>query len=321
MKKVLKNTIILIFLPIFSFGLFLPFRQNSAQTDTIYEPLVELPGIPSSIDTAPSAGNPCPFGDYLNVMIKLIIGIAAVLAMVMITMGGIEYLTSELISGKAAGKETIEHAILGLLIALGAWLILNTINPKLLDACLKIPMATIVIEGPDAGDGTVDPDCGTGAEKYAVGSVSLEVSSAVAKIEQGWELSEFQIFKNNRMAIILKKGSVTDPSSLISISPGLNDYAPIGTGGIGDGKTPSGNWKIIDIEYIPNQAQCSETGSNMGAAFWRLNPMTSGERGIGMHGNKAGPLGATNGCIRLKNADILALQPYVKRGTPVKIQN
>jgi hypothetical protein len=66
--------------------------------------------------------------------------------MVMIVMGGIQYMTSDLISSKEAGKEQITHAILGLLLALGAFIILNTINPKLLSACLdKLPQATIVI--------------------------------------------------------------------------------------------------------------------------------------------------------------------------------
>ena len=79
-------------------------------------------------------------------IIKLVLGIAAVLAMVMIVMGGIEYMTTELVSSKESGKETIRNAILGLLIALGAYLILNTINPKLLDACLdKLPEAKITI--------------------------------------------------------------------------------------------------------------------------------------------------------------------------------
>ena len=143
-----------------------PLKQS---TDTTYTPLAPLPGLETpgcvSIDGKPciqtdpgckfdekgnvipgSCTNSCPFGNYLNIIIKLILGIAAVLAMVMITMGGIEYMTSDLVSSKEAGKETIKNAILGLLIALGAYLILNTINPQLLSACLdKLPEAKITI--------------------------------------------------------------------------------------------------------------------------------------------------------------------------------
>ncbi|KKQ88061.1 MAG: hypothetical protein UT09_C0004G0003 [Parcubacteria group bacterium GW2011_GWF2_38_8] len=117
-------------------------------TDTTYTPLAPLPGLPEGIafETDPDI-NSCPFGKYLNIIIKLVIGFAAVLAMVMIVAGGIEYMTSELVSSKEAGKETIKNAILGLLIALGSYLILNTINPQLLSVCLdKLPEATIVIE-------------------------------------------------------------------------------------------------------------------------------------------------------------------------------
>ena len=117
-----------------------------AETNTTYIPLAPIPGLEKGVpfETDPSK-NPCPFGKYLNIIIKLIIGFAAVLAMVMIVMGGIEYMTSDLVSSKEAGKETITHAILGLLIALGAFLILNTINPQLLSVCLDLPKATITI--------------------------------------------------------------------------------------------------------------------------------------------------------------------------------
>lgn len=77
------------------------------------------------------------FGKYLNLMIAIFIGICAVLAVIMIVAGGIEYMTTELISSKEAGKERIKNAILGLLLALGAWTLLNQINPDLLDVSLE----------------------------------------------------------------------------------------------------------------------------------------------------------------------------------------
>lgn len=140
--------------------------QNSKTTDTTYTPLAPLPGfavgkdgkvLPIDTDahcTTDKSGKTtcatCPFGDYLNVMINIFIGFAAVLAMVMIVMGGIQYMTSELIPSKEAGKERIKNAILGLLLALGAFLILNTINPDLLNACIKLETVTIEIN-PDEG--------------------------------------------------------------------------------------------------------------------------------------------------------------------------
>jgi len=55
----------------------------------------------------------------------------------MIVIGGIEYMTTELISSKEAGKERIRGAILGLLLALGAWTLLNQINPDILKTDLS----------------------------------------------------------------------------------------------------------------------------------------------------------------------------------------
>src|SRR3989344_9109949 len=148
-------------------------QENTTDTNTTYTPLAPLPGLGDTIQTDPgcevdkdgnvipgSCTNPCPFGNYLNIIIKLIIGIAAVLAMVMIVMGGIEYMTSDFISSKEAGKDTIRNAILGLLIALGAYLILNTINPQLLSVCLdKLPQATITISPDDTSTGSSTSLC------------------------------------------------------------------------------------------------------------------------------------------------------------------
>lgn len=80
-------------------------------------------------------------GVYLNLMIKMFIGLCAVLAVVMIVVGGLEYMTSELVHSKEAGKSRITHAILGLIIALSAYALLYTINPDLLNKT-DIPKTT-----------------------------------------------------------------------------------------------------------------------------------------------------------------------------------
>lgn len=86
----------------------------------------------------------CAFGKYLNIVVDLFLGVAALLAMVMLVVGGINYMASELVSTKEAAKKVILNAILGLLLALGAWLLLNTINPDLLKLCLgNLPTAQV----------------------------------------------------------------------------------------------------------------------------------------------------------------------------------
>ena len=101
-------------------------------------------------------------GGYLNLMIKIIIGICAVLAMVMIVMGGIEWMTSELPGNKEHGKERIQGAVFGLVLALCAWTLLYTINPSLLVSdlsSLKDATVTVVLKTEDVAQGCTNGTC------------------------------------------------------------------------------------------------------------------------------------------------------------------
>lgn len=71
-------------------------------------------------------------GDYFNIIFKIAIGFCGVLAVVMIVIGGVQYMGDESIFGKTEAKSRITSAIFGLLIALGSYALLNTINPDLL---------------------------------------------------------------------------------------------------------------------------------------------------------------------------------------------
>ncbi|MDD5318397.1 MAG: pilin [Candidatus Pacebacteria bacterium] len=84
------------------------------------------------------SATPVDFPTYLNSMYKLGIAAAGVLAVIMIVVGGIQYMTSEAIGSKEEGKDRIWSAIWGLVLALMSFIILNTINPKLLNLNLSI---------------------------------------------------------------------------------------------------------------------------------------------------------------------------------------
>ncbi len=86
-------------------------------------------------------------GIYLNFAIKLFIALCAVAAVVMITIGGIEWAGSELISKKEDGKQRIWQAVLGLVLALSSYLILYTINPDLLNTDVDVGGASVESEG------------------------------------------------------------------------------------------------------------------------------------------------------------------------------
>lgn len=88
-------------------------------------------------------------GGYVNIMFKIIIGIVGVLAVVMLVLGGVQYMSTDAISGKESGKETIQHALGGLILALGAFVILNTINPNILNLNIGITPITISVGNDD----------------------------------------------------------------------------------------------------------------------------------------------------------------------------
>src|SRR3989344_4837402 len=75
---------------------------------------------------------------YLASIFRLAIAVAGGLAVIMIIWGGIQYMSTDAIGGKSEAKDTIQNAIWGLLLALGAYIILNTINTKLTDFNLNI---------------------------------------------------------------------------------------------------------------------------------------------------------------------------------------
>lgn len=127
-----------------------------ADEKTTYVPLAPLTG---ELEGPYETTGACPLGRYLSILFNLFLGIAAVLAMIMIFVGGIEYMGSELISSKESGMSKVKNAIAGLLLALASYLILNEINPKLLNICLgDIPNASIVVEADDYPGGVVPAD-------------------------------------------------------------------------------------------------------------------------------------------------------------------
>jgi hypothetical protein len=68
---------------------------------------------------------------FIPGVVKLAIGIAGALAVLRIIMGGITYMTSDAFDKKSDAKDTIRNALIGLLLAMSAYIILYTINPKL----------------------------------------------------------------------------------------------------------------------------------------------------------------------------------------------
>lgn len=87
------------------------------------------------------SGNVLDMQGLLNALLGLTVGVAALLAIIMIVIGGFQYMTTDSAFKMGNAKERITSAIIGLLIVLAAVLILQTINPDIvsLDVFRNVP--------------------------------------------------------------------------------------------------------------------------------------------------------------------------------------
>ncbi|MEX2514567.1 MAG: pilin [Candidatus Paceibacterota bacterium] len=100
-----------------------------AQEDTDYKFLAPIGGFGESVDVTSTSS----FTNYIQNGITIMIGFAIMAAIVLIIAAGFRYMTSVSQSGVSQAKKTMSNAILGLILALTAVLILQTINPDLVE--------------------------------------------------------------------------------------------------------------------------------------------------------------------------------------------
>jgi len=116
----------------------LPSLLLAAETD--YIPLVGIPGLndPGNMTTE----------NYINALYVIAISVAAFMAVVKLIFAGVKYIATDIVPGKEQAKKDIQNAIIGLLIVIGAVLILETINPQLtnLDALSKLEMIDVTVQ-------------------------------------------------------------------------------------------------------------------------------------------------------------------------------
>ena len=128
MKSYRNILIILVFLLLFFGGVDIALAQFSQD----YVPLQTIPGIDEEQTLA----------SYLKALFNIGIAIAGILSVIMIMYGGVKYMTTEAFSGKSDAKEIITNALIGLLLAFASWIILNTINPNLLNIDIDTSLDT-----------------------------------------------------------------------------------------------------------------------------------------------------------------------------------
>lgn len=101
-----------------------------------FTPLVGIPGIDQY--TGPGSLNL-----YINALYRLSISIAALLAVIKIVAAGAKYMLTDIVPAKEEAKKDIQGALIGLLIVIGAIIILNTVNSDLTKLNLTVPVQEI----------------------------------------------------------------------------------------------------------------------------------------------------------------------------------
>jgi hypothetical protein len=97
----------------------------------LFSPIVGFAAEPIWLIEVPLVSSDDGFSGYVNFLYLTTISVAALLAVIKIIIAGLKYMLSDIVTNKSDAISDIRGSIFGLLIILGAFLILNTINPNL----------------------------------------------------------------------------------------------------------------------------------------------------------------------------------------------
>ncbi len=110
---------------------------------------------PGVVGAAPDSKVSVSFVDYAENAYKIFLTIVVFVTVLMFIIGGLEYMTSALPAAKSNGIKRITAAFWGLVLALSSVLILNIINPDLLEIRVDFArVATNISEVPTTGGDT-----------------------------------------------------------------------------------------------------------------------------------------------------------------------
>ncbi len=101
-------------------------KKEAVNKPKTYQPLAGINGITKDSEQT-------GLKEILNFIFTWGIRVAVLLALIMIIFGGVEYMTSDAVFNKEDGIHKINAAIIGLILTLSAWLILYTINPRIVE--------------------------------------------------------------------------------------------------------------------------------------------------------------------------------------------
>lgn len=150
------------------------------------------------------------FQDYVQYAFNLLIALAAVAAVFMIVYGGFVYMTSDSFQNKSDGLRKLENAVYGLLLVLSAYLILRTIDPRLVTIPTTLVAPLNITYKPDEV-ATFFKQLSDDANRYR--TENMQIINNVAKGQQQYDQMEAQK-KALCDKLLLESGYGTEPVSV-----------------------------------------------------------------------------------------------------------
>jgi hypothetical protein len=150
---------------------------------------VYIPGLVFDREVDSSKGvASIPFlAQYISAVYKYLLGISVITAAVMIVYGGFKYVMGATVPAISSGKETIQDAVIGLVILFSSVTILNTINPNLQPGLLKVDILE-PIEMPAFADPHVSAvDLDPGLESGSL-SANPDVITAITEAAKAFRM-------------------------------------------------------------------------------------------------------------------------------------
>jgi len=188
-KKIASSLLFILFACALTFPFVHIAQAQDASTSTststgagTFVPLTHLPQIQQ-------AANSATLPVFLNQLYKICIGVAAVLAVLLIMYAGVEIMTSRgSVSSNEKAKKHIQNAILGLILVLSPTIVFGIINPDILKLNIDVSgLKPQTLNHIDTNSAESNQTCTaitkTKIEKFTEGQDSASVCSAIGK---GW---------------------------------------------------------------------------------------------------------------------------------------
>ena len=282
------------------------------------------------------------FSKYISIFINMIYGFIALLAVINIIRYGLSLMvTSATPFAIKENKSMIWNSGVALLIALGSYLLLNTINPNLtswniLTEKISVPGEAVDFKAALEQELVENPTAVTDLSKYVLEGTfenpkpsNAGVKTCADKLNAGEKVTKIEVTAvapnspDNKLAVYTKdglcasvlanigyKGTTTWPISALKKTPkGAN-----GPDKGGKSVTEKSRTRLPKSNLEP--AICSGAGGkkfNCGAAF--IETGITNENGqlrfIGIHGQGNNKVGTSAGCIKIKNDDLVLLAKHL----------